>query len=82
MIEVYQFGSSLTEENPNDVDIILVSDLPIDLCVYSKAEWANFKKVGISSKGKRIKFYPNKMKHLFKRIENGEYNPNIIKRLT
>ena len=81
MIEVYQVGSSLTKEDSNDIDIILVSDLPIDICVYSKADWEIFKELGVSSHGKRLKIYPNKMKHLFEKIKNKEYGKDIIKRL-
>lgn len=59
-MKIYQFGSSLiNEEKANDYDLIIVSDKPVDICLYSEEEWEQFKKVGFSISGHRIVAYPN-----------------------
>ncbi len=59
-MRVFQFGSSLqNEEEANDIDIIIVSDKPIDICLYSEKEWEEFEKEGTSTSGKRVVLHPN-----------------------
>ncbi len=60
MIRVFLYGSSLdNEQTANDVDLIVVSNKPIDICVYSETEWNEFEKSGISTAGKRVVLHPN-----------------------
>ncbi len=59
-MEVFLYGSILeNEQTANDVDLIVVSDKPVDICVYSKVEWKAFKVSGVSKAGKRVVLHPN-----------------------
>ena len=58
MIKVYQYGSSLDSEHPNDIDLFVITDKPVDLCIYTPDEWEKFRRTGKSTKGRRIVIYP------------------------
>ncbi len=59
-MEVFLYGSALeNEQTANDIDLIVVTDKPVDLCVYSEAEWEAFKISGVSKVGKRVVLHPN-----------------------
>ena len=66
-MKVYQFGSSVDaggEEKANDIDLIIVSDKPVDICLYSEREWELFGSGGVSDRGKRVVLHPNQgLKH-------------------
>jgi len=62
-MRVFQIGSSI--ENPdtaNDLDLIVVSDKPVDVCLYTTADWEEFVKNGGSCHGQRVVMYPRKHK--------------------
>ncbi len=71
-MEVYQIGSSI--DNPaeaNDLDLLIVSDKPIDICLYTPAQWSDFIKNKGSAEGRRIVIHPlkhkgNKLKKMVK----------------
>lgn len=63
MSKIYQIGSTLsTKKEPNDLDLLIVSDIPVDICLYSTKQWDKFLKEGKSSEGSRIVIYPPKEK--------------------
>ncbi len=62
-MKVFQIGSSI--ENPdkaNDLDLIIVSDKPVDICLYTTADWKKFIEDGGSCHGQRIVMHPRKHK--------------------
>lgn len=62
-MKVFQIGSSI--ENPdtaNDLDLIIVSDKPVDICLYTTADWKAFIKNGGNCHGQRIVMFPRKHK--------------------
>lgn len=61
-MRVFQIGSSLVSKTPNDFDLLIVSDIPVDICLYSEAEWEKFIKNKGSNQGHRIVIYPKKQK--------------------
>ena len=59
-MRVFLYGSAMADEQAaNDIDLMVVSDKPVDLCVYSEAEWEAFKESGVSTAGKRVVLHPN-----------------------
>ena len=60
---VFQIGSSIEDpDNANDLDLIVVCDKPVDICVYTESQWKDFMLNGGSDKGHRVVLYPSKMK--------------------
>lgn len=62
-MKVFQIGSSI--ENPdtaNDLDLIIVSDKPVDICLYTTADWEKFIRNGGSWVGQRVVMHPRKHK--------------------
>ncbi len=62
-MKIFQIGSSI--ENPdtaNDLDLIIVSDKPVDICLYTIADWKKFTENGGSCHGQRIVMHPRKHK--------------------
>ena len=60
-MKVFQIGSSI--ENPdkaNDLDLIIVSDKPVDICLYTTADWKAFVRNSGSCHGQRIVMHPRK----------------------
>jgi hypothetical protein len=65
-MRIFQIGSSLKNESTaNDIDLIIVSDKPVDICLYSKKAWAEFQLNGFSETGKRVVLHPNQGRKLF-----------------
>ncbi len=63
MFKVFLIGSSIKNpETANGLDLIVVSDKPIDLCIYTPEQWDEFKRDSQSDKGQRIIIYPQAMK--------------------
>lgn len=62
-MEVYQIGSSINNtKNAKDLDLIIVCDKPVDICVYTDKQWLEFNKNGGSDKGRRIVMFPRSHK--------------------
>jgi hypothetical protein len=62
-MKIFQIGSSIdTPEISNDLDLIIVSDIPVDMCLYTEEQWEDFKTNGHSSKGHRTVIHPPKDK--------------------
>ena len=62
-MKVFQIGSSIdTPEIANDLDLIVVSDKPLDVCLYTESQWKNFQTNGHSSEGHRTVIHPPKDK--------------------
>ncbi|KKK50429.1 hypothetical protein LCGC14_3125130, partial [marine sediment metagenome] len=41
MPKVYQIGSSLKDpKNAKDLDLLVISDKPVDICIYTPEEWS------------------------------------------
>ncbi len=62
MIEIHQIGSSLENDSPNDYDFLIVTDKPVDICIYTPEQWILFKKHGWSTEGCRTVIHPPKRK--------------------
>lgn len=63
MPKVYQIGSSLKDpKNAKDLDLLVISDKPVDICFYTEKQWKDFEAKGQSDLGQRIVVYPRKMK--------------------
>jgi hypothetical protein len=63
LMKIIRIGSSI--DNPdtcNDVDLLLITNKPVDVCVYTTKEWENFKHTGTSSNGHRVVIHPGKIK--------------------
>ncbi len=62
-MEVYQIGSSIDNpETANDLDLIVVSDKPVDICLYTESQWIDFQAKGQSNVGHRVVIHPPKDK--------------------
>ena len=64
-MKVFHIGSSI--ENPdeaNDLDLLIVCDKPVDICLYTTADWKKFIEDGGSCHGQRIVMHPRKHKGL------------------
>ncbi len=62
-MKIFQIGSSIdNEDTANDIDLLIISDKPIDICLYTPEEWDEFIKKGGSSEGQRVVLYPKKHK--------------------
>ena len=62
-MQVFHYGSSVTEEkSANDIDLIVVADKPVDLCIYTPEQWERCRSNGHSSEGHRTVIYPAKDK--------------------
>jgi len=61
-MRVIQIGSSLKSDTPNDFDLLVVSDIPVDICLYTTEQWEIFKQQGQSSEGRRVVIHPPKPK--------------------
>jgi hypothetical protein len=62
-MRIIRIGSSI--DNPgscNDIDLLLITNKPVDICVYTPEDWEDFKRTGISSKGHRVVIHPRKIK--------------------
>ena len=62
-MKIFQIGSSI--ENPdtaNDLDLTIVSDKPVDICLYTTADWKEFVRNSGSCHGQRIVMHPRKHK--------------------
>ena len=58
-MNVFQIGSSLeNEKTANDLDLLIVSDKPVDICLYTSEQWQEFIKIGSSDTGRRIVMHP------------------------
>ena len=68
-MKVFQIGSSLTKDNPNDFDLLVVSDIPVDICVYTEEQWMRFNDNGGSDEGHRIVVHPPKRKSYPEMVE-------------
>ena len=65
MINIYQYGSSLSDENNSrDYDLFIVSDRCVDICLHTPESWDEYKLTGNSTKGHRVIIAPPK-KFLF-----------------
>ncbi len=52
--EIFLYGSSLDGEG-NDIDIIIVSDKPVDVCIYTPREWKSLNDKGrIMCRGRTV----------------------------
>lgn len=61
--KVFQIGSSIdSPETANDLDLIIVSDKPVDICVYTEVQWRGFVQHGGSAEGQRVVIYPREWK--------------------
>jgi len=62
-MKVFQIGSSICNpDTANDLDLIVVSDKPVDICLYTTADWEMFLANGGSSRGQRVVLHPRKHK--------------------
>ena len=62
-MKVFQIGSSIDNpEEASDLDLIIVSDKPVDICVYTEQQWLQFEENGGSSDGRRIVIHPQSWK--------------------
>jgi len=62
-MKVFQIGSTITDkQTPNDLDIVVVSNIPVDICLYTTEQWQQFKNTGTSISGHRVVLYPPKAK--------------------
>ncbi|KKN64867.1 hypothetical protein LCGC14_0487010 [marine sediment metagenome] len=62
-MQVFHYGSSIVDEkSANDIDLIVVTDKPVDLCIYTPEQWAEFKATGHSTEGHRTVIHPAKSK--------------------
>ena len=62
-MQVFHYGSSIVDEDSaNDIDLIVVTDKPVDLCLYTPEQWAEFEVEGYSTEGHRVVIHPAKNK--------------------
>lgn len=63
--QIFLYGSVLQgDEDANDIDLIVVTNNPVDVCVYTPEEWVELNsKGGILCRGRTV-LYPSSYKKL------------------
>ncbi len=62
-MRIYQIGSSIEDPaTANDLDLLIVSDKPVDICLYTLDDWEEFLSNESSCHGQRVVLYPRKNK--------------------
>ena len=62
-MEIYLIGSSIkSPDTANDLDLIVVSDKPVDICLYTSQQWQDFQDNDQSCEGRRVVIHPPKIK--------------------
>lgn len=66
---VFLYGSSLRDfQNASDLDLIIVTGKPVDICVYTPEEWGELSTNGeILCRGRTV-LYPSSYKKLHPKI--------------
>jgi len=58
-MKIFQIGSSLDDEDKsNDIDLLIVSNKAVDICLYTEEEWKQFEQTKVTPHGHRVVICP------------------------